>query len=332
VARGIAETVIGLTTILYLMNIVGKIGYEFQRRACARKKPMRERTMKIGVIYPQTELQGDPQAVRRIGLAAEELGYDHLLAYDHVLGATHDREPKLLGPYTDKHPFHDPFVMFAYLAGITQRIELVSGILILPQRQTVLVARQAADLDLLSHERFRLGVGTGWNYVEYDSLGQDFRSRGNRVGEQISLLRRLWSEPLVDFKGAFDRIDRAALNPRPRRTIPIWFGGFADVALRRAAALGDGFIFVHGAADAFELASRLRQFLKEAGRSENGFGLHCNMLQAKSPQEIIETASRWRDIGGTHVSVVTMGQNFTTIDEHINYMKLVADAVRNAGL
>jgi probable F420-dependent oxidoreductase len=288
--------------------------------------------MKIGVIYPQTELQGDPQAVRRIGLAAEELGYDHLLAYDHVLGATHDREPKLRGPYTDKHPFHDPFVMFAYLAGITQRIEFVSGILILPQRQTVLVARQAADLDLLSHERFRLGVGTGWNYVEYDSLGQDFRSRGNRVGEQISLLRRLWSEPLVDFKGAFDRIDRAALNPRPRRTIPIWFGGFADVALRRAAALGDGFIFVDGAADAFELASRLRQFLKEAGRSDNGFGLHCNMLQAKSPQEVIETAARWRDIGGTHVSVVTMGQNFTTIEQHINYMKLVADAVRNAGL
>jgi probable F420-dependent oxidoreductase len=288
--------------------------------------------MKIGVIYPQTELQGDPQAVRRIGLAAEELGYDHLLAYDHVLGATHDREPKLRGPYTDKHPFHDPFVMFAYLAGITQRIEFVSGILILPQRQTVLVARQAADLDLLSHERFRLGVGTGWNYVEYDSLGQDFRSRGNRVGEQISLLRRLWSEPLVDFKGAFDRIDRAALNPRPRRTIPIWFGGFADVALRRAAALGDGFIFVDGAADAFELASRLRQFLKEAGRSDNGFGLHCNMLQAKNPQEVIETAARWRDIGGTHVSVVTMGQNFTTIEQHINYMKLVADAVRNAGL
>jgi probable F420-dependent oxidoreductase len=288
--------------------------------------------MKIGVIYPQTELQGDPQAVRRIGLAAEELGYDHLLAYDHVLGATHDREPKLRGPYTDKHPFHDPFVMFAYLAGITQRIEFVSGILILPQRQTVLVARQAADLDLLSHERFRLGVGTGWNYVEYDSLGQDFRSRGNRVGEQISLLRRLWSEPLVDFKGAFDRIDRAALNPRPRRTIPIWFGGFADVALRRAAALGDGFIFVDGAADAFELASRLRQFLKEAGRSDNGFGLHCNMLQAKSPQEVIETAARWRDIGGTHVSVVTMGQNFTMIEQHINYMKLVADAVRNAGL
>jgi probable F420-dependent oxidoreductase len=288
--------------------------------------------MKIGVVYPQTELHGDPEAVRLIGLAAEELGYDHLLTYDHVLGATHDREPKLTGPYTEKHPFHDPFVMFAYLAGITKRIELVPGILILPQRQTVLVARQAADLDLLSHERLRLGVGIGWNYVEYDALGQDFHSRGKRVGEQITLLRRLWSEPLVDFKGTFDRIDRAALNPRPRRTIPIWFGGFADVAIRRAAALGDGFIFVDGAGNAFELISRLRQFLKEAGRTETGFGLQCNMIRAKTPQAVVETASRWRDIGGTHVSVATMGQNFTTIDQHIDYLKLVADAVRSAGL
>ena len=288
--------------------------------------------MKIGVIYPQTELGGDPEAVHRIGLAAEELGYDHLLAYDHVLGATHDREPKLTGPYTDKHPFHDPFVMFAYLAGMTRRIEFITGILILPQRQTVLVARQAADLDLLSHERFRLGVGIGWNYVEYDSLGQDFHSRGKRLGEQITLLRRLWSEPLVAFDGPFDRIDRAALNPRPRRTIPIWFGGFADVALRRAATLGDGFIFVDGAGDALELASRMRQFLKEAGRSQAGFGLHCNMLRAKSPQAVVETASRWRDIGGTHVSVVTMGQNFTTIDQHIDYMKTVANTARSAGL
>jgi probable F420-dependent oxidoreductase len=288
--------------------------------------------MKIGIIYPQTELKGDPTAVRRIGLAAEELGYDHLLAYDHVLGAPHDREPKLTGPYTDQHPFHDPFVMFAYLAGITQRIEFATGILIMPQRQTVLVARQAADLDLLSHERFRFGVGTGWNYVEYDALGQDFHSRGKRVGEQIGLLRRLWSEPLVEFAGTFDRIDRAALNPRPRRTIPIWVGGFADVALRRAAALGDGFIFADGAADAFEQVVRLRQFLKDTGRSETGFGLQCNMLRAKSPAAVIETALRWRDVGGSHVSVVTMGQNFTTIDQHVDYMKVVADALRKAGL
>src|SRR3984957_18542098 len=147
----------------------------------------------IGVVYPQTELRGDPEAVRRIGRAVEDLGFDHLSAYDHVLGAVHaDRNPPLTGPYTEHDPFHDPFVMFAYLAGITQRLQFVTGILILPQRQTVLVARQAADLDLLSGDRLRLGVGIGWNYVEYTALGQDFHARGKRLAEQVELLRRLW--------------------------------------------------------------------------------------------------------------------------------------------
>ncbi len=288
--------------------------------------------MKVGVIYPQTELKGDPTAVHRIGLAAEELGYHHLLTYDHVLGATHDRAPKLTGPYTEKEPFHDPLVMFAYLAAITRRIEFVTGILILPQRQTVLVARQAADLDLLSQQRLRLGIGIGWNYVEYDAMGQDFNVRGKRVGEQIGLLRRLWSEELVSFKGSYDAIDRAALNPRPKRVIPIWLGGFADVALQRAASIGDGFIFVDGAADAFEQIAKIKQYLRQASRPLEGFGLHCNMLRAKTPKDVVDTLLRWRDAGGTHASVVTMGQKFTTIDEHIDYMKRVADAIRNAGV
>jgi probable F420-dependent oxidoreductase len=288
--------------------------------------------MKTGVIYPQNELKGDPEAVRRIGLATEELGYEHLLTYDHILGATHDREPKLWGPYTDKHPFHDPFVMFAYLAGMTRRIEFVSGILILPQRQTVVVARQAADLDLLSGGRFRLGVGSGWNYVEYDALGQDFHSRGRRLGEQIQLLRRLWSEPLVEFKGEFDAIDRAALNPRPNRVLPIWVGGFADAALRRAAELADGFIFADAAGDAFEAATRLRVLLREANRSESGFGLHINMQRAKTPQAVVETALRWRDHGGSHASVSTMGMNLTSTEQHLDYIRASADALKTAGL
>ena len=288
--------------------------------------------MKVGVIYPQTELKGDPTAVHRIGLAAEELGYHHLLTYDHVLGATHDRSPKLTGPYTEKEPFHDPLVMFAYLAAITRRIEFVTGILILPQRQTVLVARQAADLDLLSQQRLRLGIGIGWNYVEYDAMGQDFNVRGKRVGEQIGLLRRLWSEELVSFKGSYDAIDRAALNPRPKRVIPIWLGGFADVALQRAASIGDGFIFVDGAANAFEQIAKIKQYLRQASRPLEGFGLHCNMLRAKTSKDVVDTLLRWRDAGGTHASVVTMGQKFTTIDEHIDYMKRVADAIRDAGV
>jgi len=283
--------------------------------------------MKIGVIYPQTELKGDPAAVRAIGLATEELGYHHLLAYDHVLGATHDREPPLNGPYTEDHPFHDPFVMFGYLAAITSRIELMTGVLILPQRQTALVARQAADVDLLSGGRLTLGVGLGWNYVEYDALGQDFSTRGKRMAEQVGLLRALWSEKVVDFTGAFDRIDRAALNPRPARRIPVWMGGFADVALRRGARMADGFIFAHGAADAFEQIATIRRFLSEEGRDKAGFGLQCNMLTAKTPEAVVETAKRWRDAGGTQAGVVTMGCGFTTTAEHVDHIRRIADAL-----
>ena len=293
---------------------------------------MKNSPIKIGVIYPQTELQGQPEAVRDIGLAVEALGFDHLVAYDHVLGASHDRGIKLNGPYTEHHPFHDPFVMFAYLAGITRHIEFVTGILILPQRQTALVARQAADLDLLSGERFRMGVGIGWNPVEYHALGQDFSTRGKRVEEQIPLLRRLWAESLMSFEGEFDQVDRAALIPRPKRSIPIWLGGFADVALRRAARLGDGFIFADGAADAFAQVVRLKELLHEAGRPVDGFGLQCHMLRAKTPQAVVETIQRWRDQGGTHASVVTMGQGFRTTRQHLDYLEEVADALHQAGL
>lgn len=288
--------------------------------------------MKIGVIYPQKELKGDPQAVRAIGLATEERGFDHLVAYDHVIGASHDREPKLTGPYTEKDPFHDPLVMFAYLAGITTRIELVTGILILPQRQTALVARQAADLDLLSGERFRMGVGVGWNYVEYDVLGQDFASRGKRMAEQIGLMRRLWTEDLVDFTGEFDRADRIAALPRPRRSVPVWMGGFADVALRRAARIADGFIFADGAGNAFEQLGSLDTYLAENGRSGEPFGKQINMLRPKSAAEVAETIARWRDAGGTHASINSMGMGFTTAAEHIAYFAEAADACEQAGL
>src|SRR6187431_520682 len=198
----------------------------------------RLKRMEVGAAYPQNELGGDPDAVRRFGRAVEDLGFDHLLAYNHVLGAVHaDRTPQLSGPYTEHDPFHDPFVMFAYLAGITERIGFATGILILPQRQTVLVARQAADVDLLSGGRLRLGVGVGWNYVEYEALGQDFRTRGARQEEQIELLRRLFTEPVVDFVGRFDRVDRAALVPKPTRSVPIWLGGSSEAAFERAARL-----------------------------------------------------------------------------------------------
>src|SRR5215212_10304206 len=230
--------------------------------------------MQIGVVYPQTELRGDPTAVREIGLAVERLGFDHLLTYDHVLGAVHaDRDRPLPGPYTERDPFHDPFVMFAYLAGITERIGFATGVLVLPQRQTALVARQAADVDLLSAGRLRLGVGVGWSHVEYQALGQDFRTRGARQEEQIELLRRLFTEPVVDFSGRFDRVDRASLVPKPARPIPIWLGGSGEKAFDRAARLADGFIFIGGDIDhTIDAWNRLRNRVHGLGRSVDDFG------------------------------------------------------------
>ena len=206
--------------------------------------------MRVGAVFPQTEIGSDPADVRRWATTVEDLGYDHILAYDHVLGAVHaDRARQLPGPYGEHDPFHDPFVMFAYLAGITERTGFATGVLVLPQRQTALVARQAADVDLLSGGRFRLGVGVGWNYVEYEALGEDFGTRGARQEEQVKLLRRLFTEPVVDFSGRFDRVDRAALVPKPARPIPIWLGGSSEAAFDRAARLADGFIFFGGGID-----------------------------------------------------------------------------------
>ena len=284
--------------------------------------------MQIGVVYPQIELRGDPTAVRRIGRAVEDLGFDHLLAYDHVLGAVHaDRTRQLSGPYTEHDPFHDPFVMFAYLAGITERIGFATGILILPQRQTVLVARQAADVDLLSGGRLRLGVGVGWNYVEYETLGQDFRTRGARQEEQIELLRRLFTEPVVDFSGRFDRVDRASLVPKPTRPIPIWLGGSGEVAFERAARLADGFIFFGGGDHSVDAWKRLRDRVRGLGRSVEEFGGDYVVLPRGGVGDLTAEIDAWRAAGGTHVSVVTMGLGLDSVDGHIDYLASVADAL-----
>ena len=288
--------------------------------------------MKIGAVYPQTELRGDPDAVRRIGTGLEALGYDYLLTYDHVLGAVHEgREPKLTGPYNEKHPFHDPFVMFAHLAALTRHLELVTGILILPQRQTALVARQAADVDLLSGGRLRLGVGIGWNHVEYHALGQDFRTRGAREEEQVELLRKLWSEPLVSFNGRFDHIDRACINPRPRRPIPIWFGGFVEAAYRRAARLGDGFIFSANTGDrALEGWKLIESALREAGRDPRTFGKEMVVGRAeKTPQEVAARLARCREWGCTHAAIDTMGKSFATPDAHLEFLSEVRQHLGN---
>ena len=285
--------------------------------------------MQIGVVYPQTELRGDPTAVRQIGRAVEDLGFDHMLAYDHVLGAVHvDRKRQLRGPYTERDPFHDPFVMFAYLAGITERLQFATGVVVLPQRQTALVARQAVDVDLLSGGRLRLGVGTGWNYVEYEALGQDFRTRGARQEEQIELLRRFFTEPVVDFAGRFDRVDRAALVPKPARPIPIWLGGSSEAAFDRAARLADGFIFFGGGIDnTVQTWNKLRDRVREHGRSLDDFGADWIALPESGIGGVAADVDAWRAAGGTHISLVSMGLGLGSADGHVDYLASVADAL-----
>jgi probable F420-dependent oxidoreductase len=263
--------------------------------------------MKLGAVFPTTEIGSDPAAVRDWAQAAEELGYHHVVVYDHVIGAVHaDREPKLTGPYTERDPFHEPFVLLAYLAALTQRLELTTGVLILPQRQTALVAKQAIELDLLSRGRLRLGVGTGWNHVEYDSLGVPFGDRGARLEEQVALLRELWSQPVIDFRGKFHRVDRAGLLPQPARRIPIWFGGFTPVALRRAARTGDGFLFGASPSRVLRLLASLREELAAQGRASADFGAEA-VVDFSDPRESwgVEL-ERWRKAGGTHFSLRAM--------------------------
>src|SRR5581483_3133355 len=226
--------------------------------------------MELGVVFPQTEIGSDPSVVRDYAQAAEQLGYHHLATYDHVLGGHPDRfQGAFRPPYTHETSFHEPFVLFGYLAALTTRLELVTGILILPQRQTALVAKQAAEVDLLSGGRLRLGVGLGWNFVEYEALGERFQNRGARIEEQIQVLLKLWSEELVDFQGKYHTIKQASIQPRPAHRIPIWMGGTADAVLRRVARLADGW-FPQAAPgpELAEMLERLRRYVREAGRPE----------------------------------------------------------------
>jgi probable F420-dependent oxidoreductase len=222
-------------------------------------------------------------------------------------------------------------VIFAHLAALTRRIELVTGVLILPQRQTALVARQVADVDLLSGGRFRLGIGVGWNYVEYHALGQSFNTRGRRQEEQVQLLRKLWSEPLVTFQGQFDHIDRACINPRPTRRIPIWFGGFSEPAYRRAARLGDGFIFTGSQERATEGWKQLEIYLREAARAPAQFGKEMVIGRSEATPQAVAARIEWcREWGCTHVAIDTMGKGFSSADAHLQFLSEVQERVRRS--
>jgi probable F420-dependent oxidoreductase len=281
--------------------------------------------MRYGVVFPQIEFGNDPEAIKDYAQAAEAFGYDYLLVYDHVLGAHPNREPKLTGPYTHEHPFHEPMVLFGFLAAVTSRLQLTTGIVILPQRQTALVAKQAAEIDVLSRGRLRLGVGLGWNYVEYDALGEDFKSRGHRIEEQVSVLRKLWTHPLVTHRGEHFSIDNAGLNPMPvQRPIPVWFGGFTDPAIRRAGRLGDGWL--PGGRPVDDSLKRhldlLHQSMEEAGRDPGTFGIDPWIsIKGLSGKDVARRAEAWRSLGATHLAVETMRAGFTSPQEHIEAIR-----------
>jgi len=281
--------------------------------------------MKVGAIYPQIELGGDPGAVKAFAQAAEALGYDHIVIYDHVLGADHaGREPELRGPYKNTDPFHEPLITYAYLAGVTERIELVTGVLILPQRQTALVAKQAADVDLFSGGRLRLGVGVGWNWVEFDGLElpDTFKKRGRRQEAQIALMRKLWSEQLIDYKDDFHRIDRAGILPLPKRQIPIWLGGSSEIAYDRAARLADGFLISGRSQDyAAKIKTRIEGQLDELGRDRSDFGFESIQSYTRGPNRWPEDIAAWQAAGGSHISVVTMSAGFEKVDDHIDAIR-----------
>jgi probable F420-dependent oxidoreductase len=286
--------------------------------------------MQFGVVFPQTEIGNDPIAIRDYAQAAEGMGYRHILAYDHVLGAGLETRPDWRGAYNAATPFHEPFVLFAYLAGLTRAVELVTGVIILPQRQTALVAKQAAALDVLSGGRLRLGVGIGWNQVEYQALGENFHNRGARIEEQVAVLRALWTEQVVTFKGRWHAIDAAGINPLPiQRPIPVWFGATADAGIERAGRIGDGW-FPQRAPDeqSRAMVDRLLRAAVAAGRSPDALGIEARLSVGQVPESgWASFVAGWRDLGATHLCVNTMGAGLRTPQEHIDLLRKVADVL-----
>jgi probable F420-dependent oxidoreductase len=279
--------------------------------------------VQVGVTFPQSEIGADPEIIRDYVQAAEDLGYQHLLVYDHVLGADPSNREGWRG-YTHRTMFHEPLTLFSYLAAITQRLELVSGVIVLPQRQAALVAKQAAEVDVLSGGRLRLGVGIGWNAVEYEALGEDFSTRGARIEEQIEVMRLLWTEEVVSFEGEYHRIDEAGINPMPvQRPIPVWMGARADVGLRRTARMSDGW-FPLGPLDERmrEAVERLRGYVEEAGRDPASVGIEARLDVGRVPQEEwIPQTDAWRSLGATHISINTMNAGLRSPQEHVESIR-----------
>jgi probable F420-dependent oxidoreductase len=283
--------------------------------------------MKIGVVFPQTEIGQDPAVIRDYAQAVESMGYTHILAFDSVIGANPDRPGGWDSPYTYRHAFHEPFVLFGFCAAVTRRIELATGVLVLPQRQTALVAKQAAEVDVLSGGRLRLGIGVGWNPVEFEALGENIHDRGRRIEEQLEVMRLLWTRELVTYEGQWHRVPDAGIKPLPvQPPIPVWMGGESEPVLRRAARLADGWItlqtFRPGPA-AQHIVDRLHRLVREAGRDPAAFGIEGRVALAQvTPEARAKEMAAWRAMRGiTHLCINTMGLGLPSPEEHVRTLE-----------
>ena len=286
--------------------------------------------MRIGAVFPQTEIGTDPADVARWATQVEQLGYQHIVVYDHVLGAGTSTREGWRG-YSSDDSFHEVFVLLGYVAALTTSVELVTGVLILPQRQTVLVAKQAAEVDVLSRGRMRLGIGVGWNPVEYEGLGESFANRGARSEEQIELMRALWAAPTITYHGRWHHVDNAGIRPLPvRQKIPIWIGGVAETVLRRIGRTGDGWLPQRPPDDeAAALLDRIRGYAGEAGRSPTEIGIEARLTIAREPRDSwLAFVTGWQKLGATHLGINTMGMGFRSVDEHLGALAGLIDRVR----
>lgn len=286
--------------------------------------------MKFGAIFPQLDIGTDVQDIREYILEVEAMGYDHLLLYDHVLGANPEREGGWNGPYTHESSFHEVFVTLAYAAAITSKIELVTGVLILPQRQATLAAKQAAQVNLLSNGRLRLGLGVGWNKVEMESMGMDSSNRGKRIEEQVDVMKQLWTDELITFEGKYHKLDDVGLNPMPAQQIPLWFGGASEPVLRRMAKWGEGWMPGGMSPEkSKKCVESLHTYLQEAGRDKQDFGIDPFLSLDRIPlSESANYLDSWRELGATHISVGTMGLGYTSNEQHLKDLRDFIEMVK----
>jgi probable F420-dependent oxidoreductase len=296
--------------------------------------------MKYGAVFPQTEIGADPGAIKTWAQTVEHMGFDHIVVYDHVIGANRASRPDWQGFYDCESMYHEPMTIMSFLAGVTTRIGFFTGILILPQRQTVLAAKQAACVDVLCNGRLRFGVGVGWNAVEYEALNVPFAQRGDILDDQVGVLRALWTTPAVTLKTPYHTITDAGLNPLPiQRPIPIWFGGGGrtplgqkppvEKVLQRIARLGDGWMPPFAPDDeGAETLALFRDAARAHGRDPAHIGIEPYVMFHRATEATwTDTTNAWRKLGATHFAVHTLQDGLRGCDQHLRRLEEVAKAI-----